>query len=381
MSSPLRTIAIASTTGALPWLESTPREGRETVRAELESLPFTIGRNDTCDLPVASQRVSREHARIEKSGGKYIVRDLGSTNGTYLNGVKVAESALTDGDLLTIADFGFVFHLPQENSRPGATQRFTVAEPHDSICPAVQLVEQVRSLQEVVLHRAVRPWMQAIVSVGIGEPVGYELLASSPSPSARLSAESFTGLPDAPGVRRALALHRMLGIEQLWHLFRDALVFVPLRAHEWESAELPDWIERWKQRPGGELRLVVELRGALPEQCQAFGEAGAMLRELGVATCLEAAGISKTILEAFECRPEFVRITPADLQAAQRPGERRTQLEQVIAWAGEHRSQCIGSDVTSESSWQTCKQLGVHLAQGDFAAAAMPIDGCRPTHR
>ncbi len=100
-------VQVASTTA---WLESTPRDNMPPLRAELTRFPFMIGRSHVCDLTIESTRISREHVRVERTSSGYLVVDLDSTNGTYVNGVKVTECPLNDGDLLTVANFGLVFH-------------------------------------------------------------------------------------------------------------------------------------------------------------------------------------------------------------------------------------------------------------------------------
>lgn len=47
---------------------------------------FTIGRGPACQLRLGSATVSRTHATIERRGGRLFLRDLGSTNGTIING-------------------------------------------------------------------------------------------------------------------------------------------------------------------------------------------------------------------------------------------------------------------------------------------------------
>lgn len=48
-----------------------------------------LGRADSCDVVVENNQISRNHAKITNQGGKYYIEDLGSVNGTYLNGVRV----------------------------------------------------------------------------------------------------------------------------------------------------------------------------------------------------------------------------------------------------------------------------------------------------
>lgn len=78
-----------------------PSPGR---RVFLEKPPVVIGRDERCDLVIADRQVSRYHARISLEGDGYILTDLGSKNGTFLNGQELdAPHVLQDGDEIQIA--------------------------------------------------------------------------------------------------------------------------------------------------------------------------------------------------------------------------------------------------------------------------------------
>jgi diguanylate cyclase (GGDEF)-like protein len=61
-----------------------------------------LGRGDKTDVRIVDDGVSREHAAIAREGGKIVLLDLGSTNGTFCNGVRVPRQELTDGDKISI---------------------------------------------------------------------------------------------------------------------------------------------------------------------------------------------------------------------------------------------------------------------------------------
>ncbi len=70
----------------------------------LEGDQVLIGRGPECDLVIADRQVSRHHARIRRTGSGYMLQDLGSKNGTHLNGVPIdRETVLQDGDIIQIA--------------------------------------------------------------------------------------------------------------------------------------------------------------------------------------------------------------------------------------------------------------------------------------
>jgi hypothetical protein len=73
---------------------------------------LTIGRSTDADVRIEDRFASGVHARLFSRGGGYYVEDMGSTNGTYLNGAQVTgESALTDLDEVRIGDTEFRFEL------------------------------------------------------------------------------------------------------------------------------------------------------------------------------------------------------------------------------------------------------------------------------
>jgi hypothetical protein len=63
---------------------------------------LVIGRDDVCDIPLADAGVSRRHARLHFRDGAWIVEDLGSLNGTAVNGVRVGRCRLRPGDHLRL---------------------------------------------------------------------------------------------------------------------------------------------------------------------------------------------------------------------------------------------------------------------------------------
>ncbi len=66
--------------------------------------PLVIGRSDECDISLPDRQVSRSHTKIAWTGDGYQVEDLGSKNGTHLNGQEVARPmSLRDGDEIQIA--------------------------------------------------------------------------------------------------------------------------------------------------------------------------------------------------------------------------------------------------------------------------------------
>ena len=79
---------------------------------EVTSNPFTIGKSQTCSLVIADKVVSRHHAEVVQYGDKYFIKDLSSTNGTFINGNKLmadTDVELKDGQEIIFANKKFIY--------------------------------------------------------------------------------------------------------------------------------------------------------------------------------------------------------------------------------------------------------------------------------
>lgn len=72
-----------------------------------------VGRSAAVDIRLADSNVSREHAAFEYEAGNWVVRDLGSTNGTFLNGEAVQRKRVRDGDVISVGVSELVYHEPR----------------------------------------------------------------------------------------------------------------------------------------------------------------------------------------------------------------------------------------------------------------------------
>lgn len=77
----------------------------------------TIGRALDNDVVLESNDVSRRHARLEPAGSVLRLVDLGSTNGTRVNGRRVQEHLLRDGDLVEFGSVQLAFHVGDPTAR------------------------------------------------------------------------------------------------------------------------------------------------------------------------------------------------------------------------------------------------------------------------
>ena len=89
----------------------------------LDEARLTVGRDETADLRLDEPMVSRQHAEILRLGNDFLLRDHGSTNGSYVNDIRVAERLLADGDVVRFGKAGpeLVFRTFEETAPLVAT--------------------------------------------------------------------------------------------------------------------------------------------------------------------------------------------------------------------------------------------------------------------
>ena len=86
-------------------------------RHQLEGQSVSIGRASDCSIPIKDRYLSRKHAEIVAAPGHWILKDCGSANGTYLNGVRVErDHPLRGGDRIRLGDTELVFETSEHNT-------------------------------------------------------------------------------------------------------------------------------------------------------------------------------------------------------------------------------------------------------------------------
>ncbi len=113
---------------------------REVEKLDLGKLAkqpsVLIGRSSTCDMTMAHPNVSKHHAMLTRDQRGIWIRDLGSTNGTFVNGVRITQAALRDGDEIQIGPFSLVYD--------GRMQNLAGSQRLGHRLDAIHLVKQVK---------------------------------------------------------------------------------------------------------------------------------------------------------------------------------------------------------------------------------------------
>ena len=88
-----------------------------TRQIDLGEGDHRIGRSSECEVQLAITNISRIHAKICKKGEDFVLEDLGSTNGSYVNGIRIVRCVLRDGDILELGEAKLHFYEEKVRER------------------------------------------------------------------------------------------------------------------------------------------------------------------------------------------------------------------------------------------------------------------------
>lgn len=372
----MRTKVLDAPSLAAPRLERAIGNGQPPEQIELDRFPFTLGRNETCDYQIASTRVSREHAEISRQGDAFRVRDLQSTNGTFLNGQRITgEAPLRDGDLLVIADVEFCFcNRLQSAGRITVTQVMD-APPEDDADTSLarDFVATVRGLQESLLHRAARNRFQPIVDLSDGQTVGFEALPRPRQAPSQSTSESLLAV-ECRLTERIHHVHRLVAAEQAAKLPGSVSLFLSLRPAEVGADALPHSLARLKS-----LLPNKPIVAGIPDSAVAdipyFRSFLDRLREMQIQVAYDGFAAGQAQVKAHkDMAPDFIKLAPMLARGIDRSSERQRQLRALVEAAEEINAQLIATGIHSENEAETCREMGCRLAQGDHYGRPQTID-------
>lgn len=141
---------------------------------------MVIGRANNCDIQLPANHVSRQHAEVHIAGGKLLVKDLNSSNGTFINRKKVSDGELKNGDEVRFDTFSFEVAGPGGNTT--AMKAVSAEEAEDRT--------QFRSAANIPSTPAPKPAAQPARSNPVAATKVQPKLAPAPAPATAKSGSS-----------------------------------------------------------------------------------------------------------------------------------------------------------------------------------------------
>lgn len=141
-------------------------------RADIEETPVVVGRSQEADLHIPHKSVSRQHCEIWRQDDSYRIRDLDATNRTRVNEQPITETALSDGDHVTLGEsiLKFISHSSVEARYHEEVYQLAT---HDALTELYNRRHFIELVDKEIAraHRHDRPLVMCIIDVDLFKPV------------------------------------------------------------------------------------------------------------------------------------------------------------------------------------------------------------------
>jgi EAL domain-containing protein (putative c-di-GMP-specific phosphodiesterase class I) len=334
----------------------------------IETLPFRVGRQPGLDLTLPSTSVSSQHAELYEDGGELRVRDLGSTNGTYVNRRRVADDELRPGDVLHFADFEFRLEAT------GAANRETTALLRLAL--PEQFVKGTRELEELVRDKRVTAHFQPIVALSGGAAVAHEALGRGEHPGLPVGPEALLHVAESIGLSVTLSqLFRERAIQVAQGQPRIRSLFLNTHPREIAQPGLTESLQRLREL-APELTLAVEVHESAIVGSESIREFRSRLRDIDVDLAYDDFGAGQArLLELAEVPPEYLKFDIRFVRGIdEAPESKQRFVRSLVSVARDLGAHPIAEGVETAAEAQTCDELGFELAQGFYFSHPLPID-------
>ncbi len=340
-------------------------------RVAVRPMPFRMGRQHALELPLRELSVSATHAEIVRERGRLVLHDLGSRNGTFVNGNKIeAPVALRNGD---------VIHLGQCELRVvcevldlGDTMAMTM---HAESLPH-RLVTGVPELRELLASRAVVPFFQPIVRLDNGEVIAYEVLGRGTHDGLSPSPYELFHIAEAAGLEGELSrLFRVEGIRIGVDAHRASGLFVNTHPAEMDDAALLPSLRRARSE-APDSRLTLEIHEGAVTDVGRMRALRAELEELDVGLAYDDFGAGQArLLELVEVPPDYLKFDISLIRGLHRAtaGKQR-MVEVLVHMVNELGIPALAEGVEEEDEAVACRQMGFTYAQGYHFGRPAPAD-------
>lgn len=327
--------------------------------------PFVVGRNPTSDLTLSSRNVSKRHAEILATSGVVLLRDVGSTNGTFVNRHRITEpTPIAEGDLLQFADAEFRLGRTQQQQADrtfvadGFEESWLISRMHevlnlDHLRMAFQPILAGPTLQKFAYEALVRcdlPGLESPLKLfEVAERLGLECEVSQ-----RCRSEAIRTLNDAglPGT-----------------------IFLNTHPHEPLDDELLASLQTLR-RDAGDRTIVLELHEqALPDP-QTFAAFRAELNALDIQLAYDDFGVGQSrLVELAENPPDYLKFDRSLLKNLGTPADKFLSLVRSIHdHARKLGISTVAEGIDTEAAAAICRELGFTHYQGFLFARPAPAD-------
>lgn len=361
------------------YLEGYWVDGETVYRIPISAFPALVGREPGLAVCLSSTNVSRQHAEILHQDGQLLIRDLGSTNGTFLNHEPVSECRpLSPGDVIRFADIEF--RLRQDNGethqQPASDATATAYFPPEEHVDRLPI--GARHLEELLDNKLVLPLFQPIVSTADERIVGLELLGRGNHPELSEMPVPLFFLADSLG--RAVELSEVLrhvGVET-WATssFGDIPLFVNTQPRELNDPQKLVTSLQSLRSAHRDAPLVLEIHEQAVTDQHTLQTLNDALQTMKIHLAYDDFGAGQArLLELMNIPPYAVKFDMALIRGLdQAPRQRRDMIGLLVKLVKKGHTLALAEGVSNSGELAVCRQHGFDMIQGFVYGEPVPLE-------
>ncbi len=339
------------------WFFAGQVEESERVRqVPIQSCPFRVGRRPGLPLTLPCECVSKEHAEVFEREDALWIRDLDSTNGTYVNGERVQGAAkLTEGDIVQFATVVFRVGRQETGAMGG-----TVCE--DACDRALSLMQFDRLLD----GDAVIPFFQVLVDLeDTSKSIGYEVLGRSRVLGLHTPGEMFATASQLNLECELSRVMRRRGLDVAKRFPGSHLFFVNTHPRELSDSLFLTSLQQIRE-DCPDLRIVLEIHEAAVTRSGDVYQLRDELRQLDIGLAFDDFGAGQArLVELSEARPDCLKFDMRLIQGIDSaPKERQDVVAMLVRMANEIGVQPLAEGIETQEEHEVLRQMGVKWGQG-----------------
>jgi len=340
----------------------------ESCTKLIDPVPFRVGRRPEASLMVPRTTISGLHAELFTADDRLFVRDLNSTNGTFINGTQISDvSELNEDDVVQFADVAFrVMHSIPKSDSNTASENFC-----DHALARVQFDKLLR--EEVIT-----PYFQPIVNLGTGATEGFEVLARSRLIGLETPGRMFAAASDLQMEARLSDLMRRKGVEVSQYFHEIPPIYLNTHPVEFECDTAWEWVSRLRETSPHQ-KIVIEVHEGAVTDVIGVARFRALLRDYDIGLAFDDFGAGQArIAELASIRPDCLKfdrsiITGLDHADASHQRFVRTLVDAIR----DIGVVPLAEGIETLGEQQICTEIGFELAQGYFLGMPQPIETYR----
>ncbi len=330
----------------------------------IDESPFIVGRRSGISLKLHFRTVSGNHAELWVDGGCLFVRDLGSTNGTYVNGNRIDQpTRIGEEDLVHFAEA--TFRIRRQSPTCNISGTF-----QENVCDqALALVQFDRLMSQ----RLVIPHFQPIVSMTQGGTMGYEVLGRGRVFGLESVGAMFQA---AEQLNLEVELSRLLRWEGLRvgrELPDNPILFVNTHPKEMVGEGLVDSLIKLRDMTGS-MPIVLEIHEAAITDPATMLRLRGHLADLNIEMAYDDFGAGQARLaEIVEARPNYVKFDIGLIRGIDTADDQRLQMVRtLVKMVCDLDINSLAEGIETEAEASVCRDLGFQLAQGYYFGRPAP---------